>query len=178
MTDTDVDAEAEEPAVDDNAEDGEGGEGGAKRFNGRFIVLFILAPLLGLSLIGGGLYFSGIFGSSDEDQESVAQAPMPDPVFYDLPEFLANLNTDGRAAKYLKMRVALELTDTNAIPHLEATMPRAIDTFQVYLRELRPEDLEGSAGMFRLKEELLRRLNEAAYPVVVQDILFNEIVVQ
>ena len=57
-------------------------------------------------------------------------------------------------------------------------MPRVVDGFQVYLRELRPEDFQGSAGMFLLRQELLRRVNLAARPVKVTDVLFREVIVQ
>ena len=42
------------------------------------------------------------------------------------------------------------------MPRIEAVMPRIVDNFQIYLRELRLEDLRGSAGIYRLREELLR----------------------
>ena len=40
------------------------------------------------------------------------------------------------------------------------------------------EDLRGSAGMYRLREELLMRVTEAAQPVRVHDVLFQEMLVQ
>ena len=57
-------------------------------------------------------------------------------------------------------------------------MPRVVDSFQVYLRELRPEDMEGSASIVRMKEELLRRVNLALEPIHINDVLFKEVVVQ
>jgi flagellar FliL protein len=53
-----------------------------------------------------------------------------------------------------------------------------MDAFQTYLRELRPSDLDGSAGLYRLKEELTRRVNAAISPNRVSAVLFKEIVVQ
>ncbi|MFX9073467.1 flagellar basal body-associated FliL family protein, partial [Acinetobacter baumannii] len=60
----------------------------------------------------------------------------------------------------------------------QQTLPRIIDNFQVYLRELRLDDLKGSAGMYRLREELLLRVNMAAQPVKIKDVLFKEMLVQ
>ena len=57
-------------------------------------------------------------------------------------------------------------------------MPRIVDQFQVYMRELRVEDLNGSAGMARLKEELLMRVNAAVAPTQVRDVLFQQMIVQ
>ena len=61
---------------------------------------------------------------------------------------------------------------------LEAVMPRIIDNFQVYLRGLRIEDLQGAAGLQRLREELLLRVNAAAKGKHVRDVLFKEMLVQ
>ena len=99
-------------------------------------------------------------------------------VFYDLPELLVNLNTGGRKPTFLKIRVALELQKPEDIPRVEEMMPRIIDNFQVYLRELRIEDLKGSAGMYRLREELLMRVAAAAAPAQVNDVLFKEMLIQ
>jgi flagellar FliL protein len=57
-------------------------------------------------------------------------------------------------------------------------MPRVTDIFQTYLRELRPADLTGSAGLFRLREELTRRVNVTIAPQQINAVLFKEIVVQ
>lgn len=99
-------------------------------------------------------------------------------VFIDLPEIIANLSAEGRQAAFLKVTVSLEL-DGGTDPHaLDPVIPRIVDQFQLFLRELRIEDLSGSAGMFRLKEEMLRRVNIAAQPTRVRDVLFKEMIVQ
>ncbi|GAB4138191.1 MAG: flagellar basal body-associated FliL family protein [Sphingomonadales bacterium] len=150
-----------------------------KRFSGKKIIM-IAAPVL-LLLLGGGAYFMGLFGGGGDDTHAEAPAeaePEPQIVFYEVPEMLVNLNTGERKATYLKLRVALEVDQPEAAADLEAKLPRVIDNFQIYLRELRVEDLSGSAGMFRLKEELLRRVNVAVAPTEVKDVLFKEMLVQ
>jgi flagellar protein FliL len=57
-------------------------------------------------------------------------------------------------------------------------LPRVIDTLITYMRELRPDDLRGSAGLVRLREELLARIKVSAAPARVNDVLFREILVQ
>ena len=99
-------------------------------------------------------------------------------VFYDLPEILVNLNSTGRKQNFLKIRVSLELESALDVGKIEAVMPRIIDNFQVYLRELRVDDLQGSAGMLRLREELMARVNNAVKPAKVNDVLFKEMLVQ
>ena len=89
---------------------------------------------------------------------------------------LSNAGTDR--TQYLKVKIVLELPDPNVVAQIQPLMPRVMDAFQTYLRELRPTDLDGSAGLYRLKEELTRRVNAAVAPNRITAVLFKEIVVQ
>lgn len=100
------------------------------------------------------------------------------PVFFSLGDILVNLSGDGKRPNFLKIKISLELASEADKTALEALKPRIIDNFQVYLRELRVEDLRGSAGLYRLREELLLRVTEAVQPVRVKDVLFQEMLVQ
>ena len=175
-------AVADDVDLDGDVVEGEGGEATPKRFSGKFIVLFIVAPVLALALIVGGLYFAGVFGGEDHAEAAADGAAsselMGEPIYYDLPEFLVNLNTPGPSVKYLKLLATLQIASPEDAEKLDIVMPRVIDGFQVYLRSLRPEDFAGSTGMLNLKVELLKRINAAADPVPVHDILFKEILIQ
>ena len=109
-----------------------------------------------------------------------AEAPPPKPpVFIEVPDMLVNLvGSPGERVQYLKVKVVLEVKEEKQVEAIKPTMPRVTDIFQTYLRELRPTDLNGSAGLFRLKEELTRRVNAAVAPNEVNAVLFKEIVVQ
>jgi flagellar FliL protein len=154
----------------------------AKRFSGKKLVLFVVAPVLLLALVGGGGYAMGLFdsllGVEPAPGDEAAEAEKEPSIFFDLPELLVNLNSSGKKATFLKISVSLELADEEAGAQVEAMLPRLIDQFQVYMRELRPEDLKGSAGLYRLREELLLRANEAVKPAEVRDVLFREMLVQ
>ena len=63
--------------------------------------------------------------------------------------------------QYLKVKIVLEVKEEKQVETIKPSMPRVTDIFQTYLRELRPGDINGSAGLFRLKEELTRRVNAA-----------------
>jgi len=151
-----------------------------KGMSGKALVLFIVLPLLLVVGGGGGAYVAGVFDDEPVDEaaeEEIEEAPKV-VVFYDLPEMLINLNSSTNDASFLKLGIALELDDETVLPELEKLMPRVMDNFQVYLRELRREDLRGSAGIYRLKEELLYRINSSIKPIQVKDILFKEMLVQ
>ena len=64
------------------------------------------------------------------------------------------------------------------IEAVKPVMPRVVDAFQVHLRELRVTDLEGSAGLYRLRDELTKRVNLAVAPNKINAVLFKEIIVQ
>ncbi len=189
MADDDLDDDdLDDEDLDDLDEDDEGSSGGGGK---KKLILLILLPLL--LVIGGttGAYFAGLLDpviamvvgeeAAAEGEEGAAEEEGGVPqaaVFYDLPELLVNLNTGGRKSSFLKIRVALELQKQEDVASMEAVMPRIIDNFQVYLRELRIEDLKGSMGVYRLKEELLTRVNAAVAPARVNDVLFKEMLVQ
>ena len=160
---------------DDLLDDEEGSSGGKK----KLIILIAVALLL----IGGGAAayfvldpFAAPVDATAGNEEKIA-APEP-VVFFPLPAITVNLENVAGRQQYLKLKATLELRDEGEIAKIEPFMPRVLDAFQVYLRELRTTDIEGSAGMFRLKEELQRRINVAVYPVEVRKILFEEILIQ
>ena len=147
----------------------------AKKFSGKKIILIVAGVLLigGLG-IGGYMFFAG----SGEDRLAEGEEAILAPVaFFDLPEMLISINNNGRVG-YLKVQASLEMEEESSRARIEELLPRIVDNFQIYLRELRAEDIDGSAGMFRLKEELLRRVNVAVAPVLINDVLFRELLIQ
>ncbi|HIJ38246.1 MAG TPA: flagellar basal body protein FliL [Rhodospirillaceae bacterium] len=174
--------EGEASDQEESAEPSRGGLGDKKK-----LILFIVLPLLLVVGAAAGAYFSGILDPlfhSSKPEHKAEEAPKKNEhevqaaIFYDLPEILVNLNTAGRKQNFLKIRVSLELESPLDVSKIESVMPRIIDNFQVYLRELRIEDLQGSAGMLRLREELMNRVNSAAKPAKVNDVLFKEMLIQ
>jgi flagellar FliL protein len=116
--------------------------------------------------------------SSGEHGEKPSGKAEKGPFYYEMPEFLVNLDSSGKHATFLKMKVTLELKKKADIKVVESYMPRITDSFNTYLRELRPTDLAGSAGMYRLREELMLRINQAIAPAQIENILFKEMLVQ
>lgn len=131
-----------------------------------------------LLILGGGAGWFFLFRHHGEEVHAEAPPPKP-PVFVEVPDMLVNLvGAPGERVQYLKVKVVLEVKEEKQAEAIKPTMPRVADIFQTYLRELRASDLNGSAGLFRLKEELTRRVNAAVSPTRVSAVLFKEIVVQ
>ena len=173
-------------------------EGEGKGFDARKIILFVVAPLVLLGGAGAGLYFTGmldsVLGKSGEHAEEGAEGEHGEAAagghgeaagghggasaFLAIPPMIVNLNSDDGTPRYLRLSVQLEMKNAEDVTAVEAVLPRVVDQFQTYLRELRVKDLRGSAGIYRLQMELLWRVNQAAAPVEVKDVLFQEILIQ
>ncbi|MDO9412221.1 MAG: flagellar basal body-associated protein FliL [Pseudolabrys sp.] len=139
--------------------------------------LMIMA-LAGVLVIGGGGFGGYKLFAKPKPEEVKANVVKP-ATFVDLPDVLVNLaNSGGDRTQYLKVKIVLELPDPLLVAQIQPLMPRVMDAFQTYLRELRATDLDGSAGLYRLKEELTRRVNVAVAPNKITAVLFKEIVVQ
>jgi len=176
--------EAEEENEAKEPEGEEGKEASKHKFAlklpSRKMMLMGGAGLVALAVIGGGGYYFFFAGHDKAEAAAAAAASQTKPVvFLDLPDVLVNLSSSGgERTQYLKVKVTLELPDQAMSAQIQPVMPRLMDTFQTYLRELRATDLDGSAGLYRLKEELTRRVNAAIAPSKVNAVLFKEIVVQ
>ena len=139
----------------------------------------IIAAVGVVAIIGGGVGIWMMMSKKGHDEKHAEAAPTKPPSYVDVPEIMVNLvGLPGERVQYLKIKVVLEVKEDKAIEAIKPSMPRVSDIFQTYMRELRAGDLNGSAGLFRLKEELTRRVNQAVAPQQVSAVLFKEIVIQ
>jgi flagellar FliL protein len=149
-----------------------------KRRVSRGLLLFVILPLV-LLLAGGAGYYFFFFKKAQEAAQ--AEKPPPPPktyVFYNLPGFVVNLPAAAGRTSFLKVTISLELDSQADVPKVQAVMPRIVDHVQAYLRELRPEDVRGTAGIQRMRQEMLDRVTEAAPGAKVDDVLLQELLLQ
>lgn len=171
-----ADSEYDQFVADDAYDEGGQKSGGKKK---AFLGVLLLMLLSGG---GAGVYFSGIL---DDFKKTVAKsehpaAPPPPAhsVYFDLPDMLVNLNTEASKPHFLKFRASLELESSIDASVLVPLQPRIIDKFQVYVRELRLDDLRANGGLRLLREELLTQVNDVVEPVKVRNVLFRNLLVQ
>ncbi len=168
----------------------------------------VVAIVAALVLLGGGgtgaAFFLGLFANdapaaeqggetSDEDEHINASshgtskggkgdgkvaADETGPAFLDLPDVIVNLSSNEKRMRFLKLRVSLETKDEKMAMRVGKLMPRVLDSFQLYLRSLTPEDLSGARGFQQLKEELVARVNLALGPEEVDNVLIKEMLIQ
>ncbi len=175
--------------------------GGGKR---KLLLLLLLVLPIVLGGAGAGLWFGGVLppllgmgrtehagaeqpgrghaaepdGGEGRRETKPAAEPGRKLIFADLPEIIANLNAGPRRTMFIKLQAKLELARAEDLPALTQAMPRILDLFQTYLREMRPEELRGSEGTYRLREELIARAAVAVAPVQVVDVLFTGMLIQ
>ncbi|MBI2254237.1 MAG: flagellar basal body-associated FliL family protein [Proteobacteria bacterium] len=172
----------------------EGAEGASqtkKKMSGKKLVLFIVLPLLLLGGGGAAAYFllfkedpkeaaAGHEGEAEAaaEEEQAAEDEAHPPVFIELPKMQANLIMTGKKQPFMVTTMVLEVGSPEEQKLVEELQPRIENEIVTYLRSLRPEDVQGAAGLQRLREELLLRVKNAAKPAKVKDILFKEMLVQ
>jgi flagellar FliL protein len=151
-------------------------------------LVLIAAVLVVLIAVVAGLWFTGILpkllgmgpktapGKTGPAHAVVASTAPP--TYLDVPDIITNLNVPGRRQSYLKLHAKLELGGAADVAPVTAAMPRILDLFQTYLRDMRPEELRGSEGSYRLREELVGRASVAAAPAHIRAVLFQEFIIQ
>lgn len=138
------------------------------RPNRKKLLVIGALGLLGLGALGAGYAF--LFGTNS--QPTVTSGVV------ELPEMVSNLNAGPRRTSFVRLKAQLILANAADKAAVTAAEPRIEDLFETYLRDMRPEELRGSAGSYRLREELIARANIAVAPAKVSEILFIELLVQ
>lgn len=175
-------AKASAMAKKPQTEDAEGTAGDAAPKSGKKKLIMIVGGVVALAALGGGGWFFFLKPPSAEQIEAAekAKAAKKPITFVEMKEMVIGISPapQQERAPFIKVKVVLEVADPKISDGIKPLLPRVEDAFQVFMRELRPSDLEGSAGMFRLKEELLRRVNVTVYPAKVDAVLFKELLLQ
>jgi flagellar FliL protein len=161
-------------------EEGEAGAAAAPKPGKKKLVMIGAAVAL-LALGGGGWFFFLKKPSAEQIAAAEAAAAAKKPVaFVEMKDMMIGISAGGQQDRQpiVKIKVVLEIADAKTSEQIKPLLPRVEDAFQVFMRELRPADLEGSAGMYRLKEELLRRVNVTVHPAKIDAVLFKELLIQ
>jgi flagellar FliL protein len=166
-------ASAKADTADGPATDSPPAKAGGKRK-----LALIAAPVLLLVAMGAGGWFTGLIPHLLGMEGKKGPAKPSPPVFISLPPMIANMNTNPARPRYIKLKATVEVSAGKDAAAVARLMPRIVDIFQTYLREIRPDDLRGAAGTYRLREALIDRADVALAPARVRDILFVQMIVQ
>lgn len=130
------------------------------------------------ALLGVAMLFAAFPAAASEKKDAAPAGPVGPPFFFDLPDMLVNLNAITKRPAFLKVKITVEVAEAGDVAAVQHVMPMVLDGVQMYLRELRPEAIAGSAGMYRLRQDLIARIAAPSYPAKVKDVLFKELLVQ
>ena len=110
-------------------------------------------------------------GESKEGEGEAAE-------FVDVPPMVVNLRSADGGARVIKLHFMLVPASADKAEAIKAKLPLILDAYQPFLRELRPEDLAGSAAVFRIKEEMLVRAGDVMGKGQVKDVLIQDLIQQ
>ena len=139
------------------------------KYNHRMSKKAIIALLFLVvsAVVGCGAFF--LFFSSSGGE-------VVGPRFYPLETFEINLTPGlSQNVKILKLKLSIELDDSVAMEDLVVNMPRIRDVIHTFLYGIRESDVENSASIHYLREELFIRINNV---VKIKSVLFENLVVQ
>lgn len=165
-------------------------EGGAPPAKSKKkLILIGAAAAVVLAGGGGGAYlFLGGHGEAKTEEAAKPEAAAhggegggeggEGEAFLDVPPIVVNLRSTDGVTRYLKLHFALVPAPGAHAEELKKRLPLVIDAIQPFLRELRPEDLAGSAAVFRIKEQVLLRAAEALGPDQIKDVLIEDLIQQ
>ena len=174
----DEDEEVEEEAPDE--EDGEGassGRGGKK----KLVIILLLVTLLLVALIGGGLFMSGLLDpllGVEEGEEGAETVIAKGQFYYKFEDMTVNLVSSGKKSRFFKLSLTVAVTQEADVSVMESLSPRVMDNVTQYLRELKPEEMAGSANFHRVHKNVLLRVRTAVAPIIVTDALITMALVQ
>ena len=154
----------------------EAGAAPAKRRFGKRAIIIAVAVLV-LALAGGGTAWL-LLRAPATDAADAGETGNAEAVYVDVPALVVNLRSADGAARVIRLHVMLVPATPEDAAAITARLPLVIDSFQPFLRELRPEDLAGSAAVFRIKEELLVRANDIAGKGKVRNVLIQDLIEQ
>ena len=98
--------------------------------------------------------------------------------FVEVPAMMVHLHSSDGSARLLRVRFTLVPGSKDTVEGVTAKLPLLLDAYQPFLRELRPEDLNGSAAIYRVKEEMLVRADDVLGHDHVKDVLIQDMIEQ
>lgn len=142
----------------------------------KITIIWIVAIISLLSI------FAALYYSYEDRQKTILVEDMKkkqnEVFFVPLEDIVVNLDTQNQNPSFLKLTVLFEITGQDGVNAIKKNMPKIKDLMITYLRSLAPEDIKGSIGVYKLREELMLRVNKVINPNQVNDVVFNDILVQ
>ena len=147
--------------------------------NRKKILILAGGAALLLAVAGGGAWWALHDRASEAAASSTVPAAGTDSSSYiEVPPIIVNLRSGDGQPRFLRLRFIIVAADAGQVNRINDRLPVVLDALQPFLRELRPDDLNGSAAVFRIKEAILARATQALGTGTVRDVLIQDLVQQ
>lgn len=146
-------------------------------------LLIIIVPILVLIIAGLYFFFFVIHGPKTSDVALIPQGKEKQPVqleqntYLDLDPITVGLTPTGSKREYVKLELTFRLSSDAESAAVMDKVPIIKDSLITLLRSLRASDFNSSSSTIYLKEEIVKRINKITAPIVVKEVLFQELIV-
>lgn len=174
----------EEPLTPTEApDDGNNESGKADKKKKIKKILLITTPII-IAIIGAVYFFFFVIKAPKHDNgQEVHQSKEKEKValesntYLDVDPITVGLTASGSKKEYLRLDLSLRLNSEAESTAILTKMPIIKDTLITFLRSLRSTDFNSSSSAIYLKEEISKRINKITAPIVIKEVLFQEITV-
>ncbi|MFO7716053.1 flagellar basal body-associated protein FliL [Desulfosarcina sp.] len=149
----------------------------------KVLIIIVVAAVLFMGMVGAGFFIlwnkvsqlpldpSKVDDLSVEEEENVI-GPL-----YSLDTMIVNLADHG-GKRYLRVTMALELSDPEALASIESRLPQVRDAILMILPTKNYDDVSTSEGKVALRSQVMEKINSLMTKGRVNNIYFTEFVVQ
>jgi flagellar FliL protein len=147
------------------------------------LIIIISVMLLFMGMVGAGFYIlwnkisqipqmPPATGEIPLEEEENVMGPL-----YTLDTMIVNLSDHG-GKRYLRVTMALELSDLEAETTIENRLPQIRDAILMILPTKKYDDISTTDGKIALRNELMEKINSLMTKGQVNNIYFTEFVIQ
>lgn len=174
--------EEDEPLNPQEISEGEEDESSDKKKKIKKMSLIAL-PII-ITVIGAVYFFFFIINAPKYTEEKDPQQTkekeqviLESNTYLDIDPITVGLTPSGNKKEYLKLDLTLRVSTEKESAAILEKMPIIKDTLITFLRTLRATDFNSSSSTIYLKEEISKRINKITAPIVIKEVLFQEITV-
>ena len=144
----------------------------------------IIVTLIIIAIIGALYFFFFVIKApKHDDGTDIQQSKHKEDVqleantYLDIDPITVGLSPSGSKKEYLRIDITLRLSTEKESTAVITKLPIIKDTLITFLRSLRATDFNSSSSSIYLKEEISKRINKITAPIIIKEVLFQEITV-
>lgn len=147
------------------------------------VIIIVAVALLFMGMVGAGFYILwNKIAQLPVDTTKMEEIPLEEEEnvigpLYTLDTMIVNLADQG-GKRYLRVTMALELSDPDALTTIESRLPQVRDAILMILPTKKYDDVSSTDGKIALRTEVMEKINALMTKGQVNNIYFTEFVVQ